>query len=70
MCHDKDILSPGHGSAIMLLSSKDGPNAHPFWYAKVLGAFVITVDYWEFNNAHPPKIWLHPLRPGCCLWLY
>ena len=45
MRRDQDTLCPGHGSAIMLLSCEDGPNAHPFWYAQVLGAFVITVDH-------------------------
>ena len=42
---DQDTLHPGHGAAIMLLSGEDGPNAHPFWYAEVLGAFLITVTY-------------------------
>ena len=43
--HDQDTLRPGHGAAIMLLSHEDGPNAHPFWYTEVLGAFLITVTY-------------------------
>ena len=45
MCRDQDTLHPGSGSAVMLLSRKDGPNAHPFWYAEALGAFLITIDY-------------------------
>ena len=45
MRRDQDTLHPGRGStqAVMLLSREDGPNAHPFWYAEVLGAFLITV---------------------------
>ena len=45
MRRDQDTLHPGSGSTVMLLSREDGPNAHPFWYAEVLGAFIITVDY-------------------------
>lgn len=45
MRRDKDILRPGSGSAVMLLSREEGPNAHPFWYAEVLRAFIFTVDY-------------------------
>ncbi|EJD46540.1 hypothetical protein AURDEDRAFT_44685, partial [Auricularia subglabra TFB-10046 SS5] len=29
---------------IMLLSDEDGDNAHPFWYAKVLGIFHVDVS--------------------------
>lgn len=42
---DQDTLHPGHGAAIMLLSHEDGPSTHPFWYAEVLGAFLVTVAY-------------------------
>jgi hypothetical protein len=45
MRRDQDMLRPRSGSIAMLLSREDGPNAHPFWYAEVLGAFIITVDY-------------------------
>ena len=45
MRRDQDMLRPGSGSAVMLLSCEDCPNAHPFWYAEVLGAYIITVDY-------------------------
>jgi hypothetical protein len=43
--HDQDTLHPGHGAAIMLLSCEDGPNAHPFWCAEVLGTFLIRITY-------------------------
>lgn len=45
MCRDEDTLRPGHGSAVMLLSWEDGPNTHPFWYAQVLGTFIIAVNH-------------------------
>lgn len=45
MRRDQDTLRPGQGSAVMLLSREDSPNSHPFWYAQVLGAFLITVNY-------------------------
>ena len=44
---DQDTLHPGHGSAVMLLSRENSRNAHPFWYAQVLAAFLITVDYMD-----------------------
>jgi len=42
---DQDTLQPGHDAMVMLLSRESGSNAHPFWYAQVLGAFIISVDY-------------------------
>jgi len=50
---DQDTLRPGHGATVMLLSRENGSNAHPFWYAQVLGAFIISVHYmgveWEME---------------------
>jgi len=40
---DQDTLKPGHGGFIMTLSREHGSDAHPFWYAQVLGAFCIQV---------------------------
>jgi len=51
MRRDQDMLHPGSSSAVMLLSREDGPNAHPFWYAEVLGAYIITVDYASTERA-------------------
>ena len=45
VCRDQDMLRPGHGAAVMMLSQEHGPNAHPFWYAQVLSAFLIKVSY-------------------------
>ncbi|KIO07302.1 hypothetical protein M404DRAFT_136269, partial [Pisolithus tinctorius Marx 270] len=41
----QDTLRPGHGATVMMLSREESPNAHPFWYARVLGAFLINVCY-------------------------
>jgi len=46
MRRDQDTLHPGHGrAAIMMLSREQGPDAHPFWYAQVLGTFLIAVSH-------------------------
>ena len=41
-CH-QDFMRPGHGCTVMVLSREDGPGSHPFWYARVLRAFLIPV---------------------------
>ena len=43
--HEQDMLHPGHGAFIMMLSQEDGPDAHPFWYAQVLSTFFIAVNH-------------------------
>lgn len=55
---DQDTLHPGHGSTIMLLSCEHGPNAHPFWYAEVLGAFIIMVDHSGIERTME-FLWVH-----------
>ncbi|KAG2090390.1 uncharacterized protein F5147DRAFT_586734, partial [Suillus discolor] len=40
---DQDMLKPGNGSTVMMLSRESSASAHPFWYARVLGAFCINV---------------------------
>lgn len=40
-----DTLRPGQGGVVMLHSCEEGPDAHPFWYAQVLAAFVFHVHY-------------------------
>ncbi|KAG1736448.1 uncharacterized protein EDB91DRAFT_1055609, partial [Suillus paluster] len=40
---DQDMLKPGNGSTMMMLSRESSAGAHPFWYARVLGAFCINV---------------------------
>ena len=46
MRREQDTLHPGHGrTAVMMLSREEGPDAHPFWYAQILGAFLIAVNH-------------------------
>lgn len=40
-----DTLRPSHGGVVMVHSCEDGANAHPFWYAQVLAAFIFRVHY-------------------------
>lgn len=40
-----DTLWLGQGGVVMLHSCEEGPDAHPFWYAQVLAAFVFCVYY-------------------------
>ena len=41
----QDTLRPGHDTFIMMLSREDDADAHPFWYAQVLSAFIIAVNH-------------------------
>ncbi|KIM60078.1 hypothetical protein SCLCIDRAFT_26869 [Scleroderma citrinum Foug A] len=45
MRRNQDTLQPGYGAMVMLLSRENSLNTHPFWYAHVLDAFIISVDY-------------------------
>ena len=47
---EQDTLCPGHDAFIMMLSQKNGPGAHPFWYAQILGAFLISLHYRDVNQ--------------------
>lgn len=52
----QDFLRPGHGGAIMTLSRKDKADSHPFWYAQVLRAFIITfVHVAPDSRNHSPQ---------------
>ena len=42
---DYDTLRPSHGGFVMLQSCEEGTEAHPFWYARVLAAFIFQVNY-------------------------
>ena len=50
MRRDQDTLRPGHGATVMLLSREDSSNSHPFWYAQVLGTFIISVHYMDVEQ--------------------
>ena len=39
MRRDQDSLNPRTHCDVMVLSTETGPNAHPYWYARVLGVF-------------------------------
>lgn len=36
---DQDSMNPRTHCDVMVLSTETGPNAHPYWYARVLGVF-------------------------------
>lgn len=36
---DQDSLNPRTQADVMLLGHEDDPNAHPFWYARIIGIF-------------------------------
>ena len=48
--HEQDTLRPGHDAFIMMLSRENDPGAHPFWYAQILGAFLIPLHYHGVNQ--------------------
>lgn len=39
MRRDQDSVNPRTHSDVMVISPETGPDAHPFWYARVLGIF-------------------------------
>ena len=36
---DRDTINPGNHNFVMVRSSEDGPDVHPYWYAQVLGVY-------------------------------
>ena len=52
----QDSLNPRTHSDVMVLSHKDVKNAHPYWYARIIGIFHMDVQYRspELSN-HTPK---------------
>lgn len=40
---DQDSMNPRTHSDVMVLSHEDDPNAHPYWYARVIGVFHLKV---------------------------
>ena len=40
---DQDLVNPRTHSNVMILSCKDDTQAHPYWYAQVLGVFHLRV---------------------------
>lgn len=40
---DQDSMNPRTHADVMVLSRESGPNAHPYWYARILGVFHVRV---------------------------
>ncbi|KAJ3905176.1 hypothetical protein F5879DRAFT_900027 [Lentinula edodes] len=40
---DQDTVNPSNHADVMMLSGEDTPNAHPYWYARILGIYRTTV---------------------------
>lgn len=40
---DQDSMNPRTHADVMVLSQESGPNAHPYWYARILGVFHVRV---------------------------
>ena len=45
VCRDQDLVNTHTQSDVMVLSHKDDPQAHPYWYTRVLGIFHLRVLY-------------------------
>ena len=61
---DQDSMNPCTHCDIMVLSREDDANAHPYWYACVLGVFhawVLHTGPWATNHApqHLEFLWVH-----------
>ena len=54
----QDSLNPQTHSDIMVLSHEDIENAHPYWYARIIGIFHMDVQYCgpELSNHVPRRI--------------
>ncbi|KAJ3718818.1 hypothetical protein C8R42DRAFT_584991, partial [Lentinula raphanica] len=40
---DQDTINPRNHADVMMLSGENGPDAHPYWYARVIGIYRATV---------------------------
>ncbi|KAF7976664.1 hypothetical protein HWV62_6005 [Athelia sp. TMB] len=40
---DQDSMNPRNRCDVMVMSPETGPNAHPYWYARVIGVFHVRV---------------------------
>ncbi|KIM52691.1 hypothetical protein SCLCIDRAFT_140540 [Scleroderma citrinum Foug A] len=59
LCQAQDSLNPQMHLDVMVLSHEDIKNAHPYWYAQIIGIFHVDVQYCspELSN-HAPK-WIN-----------
>lgn len=53
---DQDSLNPSLQCDVMVRSPETGPNAHPYWYAHVLGIFHAAVSILPMNGSKLPDI--------------
>ena len=71
ICRDQDLVNTHTHFDVMVLSCKDDPQAHPYWYAWVLGIFhlrVLHLDPSAMNHLvqHMEVLWIQwfGLVPG------
>ncbi|KAI6122721.1 hypothetical protein EDD16DRAFT_1691796 [Pisolithus croceorrhizus] len=62
---DQDTLCSGQGDTIMMHSCEQGTDAHPFWYAQLIRAWVFHV-YYKGVEHDMDMVWVHWLgvKPG------
>ncbi len=54
--HKQDIINPQTSSDVMMFTPKDKHEAHPYWYARVIGIYHVLVhDKNNSNNANVSK---------------
>ncbi|KAI5993853.1 hypothetical protein EDD15DRAFT_2262737 [Pisolithus albus] len=54
---DKDTLHSGQGDTIMMYSREQGTDAHPFWYAQLIRAWVFCI-YYEGEEHDMDVVWV------------
>ncbi|KAG5633723.1 hypothetical protein H0H81_005707 [Sphagnurus paluster] len=67
-----DTINPCTHNFVIVQSPEDGPNAHPFWYAQVLGIYNVVLRHYgprshdEYKKHHMQFLWVHWLgvEPG------
>ncbi|KLO05634.1 hypothetical protein SCHPADRAFT_839152 [Schizopora paradoxa] len=62
---NQDLFNPRTRPDVMVLSREEGPDAHPFWYAKIIKIFSLTFKY------VPPGVapWDAPRQSVHVLWV-
>ncbi|KAJ7140771.1 hypothetical protein C8R44DRAFT_726491 [Mycena epipterygia] len=58
MHRDQDSINPRTHPDVMVLSPETGPNAHPFWYARVLGVFHTEVLHTGARSRYNAAQWM------------
>ncbi|KLO06038.1 hypothetical protein SCHPADRAFT_895789 [Schizopora paradoxa] len=62
---DQDLFNPRTRPDVMVLSREEGPDAHPFWYAKIVKIFSLTFQYvppgvapWDVLHQRVHVLWV------------